>query len=150
MDVALLVQSMMGLIVVLAILIYLFFFPFFTKKRKVKQIYKKKKIKPKKKSVFIEFKDLLKIIKDKRSTSKELADALDLILKYHGRIHDRLGLRPHSDFLNYQDIIFTICRHPNTNKDIIVKFDLELEKLNPSYKREINDALSKGLDLRKF
>ena len=147
MDVGLLVQSMLGLIVVLAILIYVFFFPFFTKKNKIE---KKEKIKAKKKGISTEFKDLLKIIKDKRSTSKELLEALDLIIKYHGHIHDKLGLRPHSDFLNYQDIIFTICRHPNTNKDIIVKFDLELEKLNPSYKRDINDALSKGLDLRNF
>jgi hypothetical protein len=46
------------------------------------------------------------------------------------------------------DILFAICRHPNTNKDIIINFDKELEHLNPEYKKEINEAIAKGLNSR--
>jgi hypothetical protein len=96
----------------------------------------------------IGFDALRAIIKNKQSSSKELKEALDLILKHHGIVSKKLGLRPHPDFDVYMDILFTICRHPNTNKSIIVNFDKELLKLNPEYKSEINDAITKGLNSR--
>jgi len=64
-------------------------------------------------------------------------------------LHEKLGLRTHPDFDTYMDILFTICRHPNTNKDIIIKFDKELSRLNPEYKKEINEAITKGLNSRR-
>ena len=64
-------------------------------------------------------------------------------------MHKKLGLRAHPDFDIYMDILFTICRHPNANKDLIIKFDRELEELNSEYKKEINDAITKGLNSRR-
>ncbi|MBU1658625.1 hypothetical protein KKG72_06175, partial [bacterium] len=88
------------------------------------------------------------IIRDKQTSSEKLQETLDLVIKYHGTIHQKLGTRTHPDFDNYVEIIFMICLHPNTSKDIIVKFDRELEKLNPNYVAEINDSLTKGLNSR--
>ncbi len=143
MEITLLIKSAMGLLVILIILIYLFFFS--SKKKKVVKKVVKKESKPK---VNYDLEHLRSIIKSKKSTSKELKDALDLILKYHGTIHKKLGVRVHPDFDIYMDVLFTLCRHPNTNTSLIINFDKELEKLNPEYKPEINDALSKGLNSR--
>ncbi|WP_299946857.1 hypothetical protein [Sulfurimonas sp.] len=91
---------------------------------------------------------LLGVIKNKGTTTKELATVLDLVIKHHGVIAKKLGIRAHPDFDIYVDIILTICRHKNTNKNIVVKFDKELVALNPDYKEEINDAITKGLNSR--
>jgi len=144
-DITLLVESGMGLLVILTILIYFFFFS--SKKKKVVKKSIKKEPQPKKNN---DFKHLISIIKNKKSTTKELKEALELVIKYHGTIHKKLGLRTHPEFDIYMDIIFTICRHPNTSKDIIIMFDKELELKNPDYKPEINSALAKGLNSRGF
>ncbi len=57
-------------------------------------------------------------------------------------------MRAHPDFENYSEILFTISRHKHINKDILIKFDKELERRNPEYKKEINEALMKGLNSR--
>lgn len=138
----------MGLVVVLGLLIILLFSPF--KKKKKKFVTKKKKVvnSHKNSEIKTDLPSLLKIIKNKKSSADELKTTLDLVLKYHGVVHKKLGLRAHPDFDVYMDILFTICRHPNTNKNLIVKFDSALEKLNPEYKKEINDAITKGLNSR--
>ncbi len=73
---------------------------------------------------------------------------MDLVLKSHGNIHKKLGIRAHPDFDIYMEMLIVVCRHPNTNKNIIIDFDKELLKLNPQYKAEINDAITKGLNSR--
>jgi hypothetical protein len=145
MEITLLLKSIVGLVVVLAILIFLLFLP--TKKKKKKKVVKKST--SSKASLNTDLEHLRSIIKKKRTTTKELSDTLELILKHHGRVHEKLGLRTHPDFDTYMDILFTICRHPNTNKDIIIKFDKELSRLNPEYKKEINEAITKGLNSRR-
>jgi len=145
MEITLLLKSIVGLVVILAILIFVLFLP--TKKKKAKKVVKKST--SSKASLNTNLEHLRSIIKKKRTTTKELKDTLDLILKYHGRLHEKLGLRTHPDFDTYMDILFTICRHPNTNKDIIIKFDKELSRLNPEYKKEINEAITKGLNSRR-
>jgi len=149
MEITLLVKSAMGLIVILGGLMFLLFLPSGQKKQKqikLKKDSKKLNIeKPK-----TDLPSLLGIIKNKKTSAKDLQEALNLVIKHHGTIHKKLGLRPHPDFDAYMDILFTICRHPNTTKDIIVNFDLALEKLNPEYKKEINDAIAKGLNSRGF
>lgn len=132
-----------GLIVVLAFLIFLFFF----KSKKEKKIEPQKK-EIRKKSDFKSLQEYVNIIKDKRSRSEDLEEAVDGILKYHGTIHAKLGSRTHPDFDIYLAALFQICRHPNTNKDIILKLNRALEKQNPSYKKEINDAITQGLNSR--
>ena len=144
MDIVLLVKSGVGLLVILAILV---FFMISLPKAKAKKKAKVVQAKPK---VNIDFEYLRSIIRNKKTTSEELKETLDLILKYHGTIHPKLGLRSHPDFDMYMDIIMHICRHPNTNKDLILKFDKELVSKNPEYKVEINDSLTKGLNSRGF
>ncbi len=95
-----------------------------------------------------DFESLRKIIKNKKSTPEQLAEALELIIKYHGKIHPRLGVRAHPDFDRYMDILFTICRHRKATSKMIVKFDKELSALNPDYLKEINDAIARGLNSR--
>lgn len=146
MDIVLLIKSIMGLVVILGILIAFFLYtPSAKKKEPKKQKRYTQESKPKPKH---ELKDLLEVIRNKHSTTEQLAEALDAVIKYHGHIHPKLGIRAHPDFDIYSEILLRICRHPNTTKDIIIKFDKELEKRNPEYVREINDSLTKGLNSR--
>ncbi len=146
MEITLLVKSFLGLVVILAILV--FFLLYIPKKRKVQ----KKPIveKEKRNNDYKSLAELLQIIKNKESTTKELAETLDLVMKYHGSIHPKMGIRSHPDFNIYGEILLRICRHPNINKDILLKFNRELENKNKEYKIEINDAVTKGLNSRGF
>jgi len=151
MDVTLLVKSIAGLVGILGVLLFIFLYLQASKKEKIKQEAKKqKKVQQQKEQVSHTLQDLLAVIRNKSATTEELKNALELIIKYYGRIHPKLGVRTHPDFDIYSEILLRICRHPNTNKDLIIKFDRELEKLNPEYLREINDALTKGLNSRGF
>jgi len=152
MEITLLLKSLMGLVVVLAILVFLLFLPTAKKKEQAKAARKDSTPTPassedKPQNTDLEY--LRGIIKKKKTTTKELKEALELIIKYHGTVHAKLGLRAHPDFDIYTDILFTICRHPNTNKNIVINFDRELTRLNPDYKKEINEAVTKGLNSRR-
>jgi len=154
MDIVLLLKSIAGLVALLALLIFFLLY----RSKKKKQNKSSAKSSSAKKSYVSESKvtqkhdmpTLLGIIRNKKSTTQELQKALELVIKYHGNIPKKLGLRSHPEFDNYAEIILRICRHPNTNKDIIIYFDRELEKLNPDYAKEINDTLTKGLNSRGF
>ena len=91
---------------------------------------------------------LKSIIKDKTTSAEELASVLDLIIKYHGDIPTEHVGKKGTSFDPYIDILFTICRHPNTNKKIITNFDSALSKKNPNFAFGISDAVSKGLASR--
>jgi hypothetical protein len=88
------------------------------------------------------------IIKDKNTSAEELSSVLDLIIKYHGVIPTEHVGKKGTSFDPYIDILFTICRHPNTNKKIITNFDSALSKKNPNFAFGISDAVSKGLASR--
>jgi hypothetical protein len=148
MEITLLLKSIMGLVVVLALLIFVLFLPSARKKTKTEPL-SKDKVSSQKQPLSLDLESLRAIIKNKKSSAKELKNALDLIIKHHGKIHEKLGVRTHPDFDIYMDILFTICRHPNTNKDIVIKFDKELGRLNPEYKKDINEAITKGLNSRR-
>lgn len=159
METEFIIKVIIGLIVVLAVLIFLLFLEP-NKDEKSKQKHRpaaeiKKEVKEESKkeedsSVNTDLFHLVNIIKNRRSNADTLSEALELVIKHHGKVHKKLGLRPHPDFDTYIDILFTICRHPNANKDMIITFDRELEKLNPEYKKEINEAIAKGLNSRGF
>jgi len=93
-------------------------------------------------------KALKTIIKDKNTSAEELSSVLDLIIKYHGDIPTEHVGKKGTSFDPYIDILFTICRHPNTNKKIITNFDSALSKKNPNFAFGISDAVSKGLASR--
>lgn len=137
MEITLLFKSFMGLVgLLLLLIIFLFYSP---KKLKVK---KRAQVVENKHDDYQTLDELLGVIKNKKSTTDELKNALDLVMKYHDKIHP--------DFNIYGEMLLRVCRHPNINKDILLKFNRELEKRNEGYKREINDAVTIGLDSRGF
>jgi len=142
MDIILTLKILVVLVVVLGVLIF-----FFLKSSKQKRMQQKKE--PKELNMPKELDELAKIIKDVHSTTKQLRQAVNDILKYHGKIYsETLGKKVVSDFDIYGDIIINLCKHPNTTKDLILTFDKELEKLNPDFKSEISNILMLGLDAR--
>jgi len=149
MEIDLVLKSIMGLVAVLALLMFLLFLPSAKKKTQKKKVVKKDTKPTVKKSINTDIEYLRDIIRNKKTKVVELQETLDLIIKYHGTIHKKLGLRPHPNFDIYEDVLFTICRHPNANKDMIIKFDKELVELNQNYKKDINEAITKGLNSRR-
>ena len=131
MDVTWLIVLGFVLVLILALLVFLFF-----------SSLKKKSLdaREQKHEKILDLKALRAIIKDEKKSSKELKEALDLVLQNYAEIEHNLDI--------YQEIVFNICLHPNTNKNIILNFDRELRRVNPQYKTEINEALTKGLNSR--
>jgi len=144
MELTVLIQSGMGLLVILGSLV---FFLVSSPKPKEKKVEKTKKVVPEKK-VSNDLESQRSIVKNRKATLKELKEALEIVIKYHGTIHKKLGLRSHPESKIYMDILFSVCRHPNANKDIIVKFDKALGQINPEYKKDLNDAMMRGLNSR--
>jgi hypothetical protein len=86
--------------------------------------------------------DVLEAIVFDRGSSKEvLQEAVEAIARDYGQVHATTLAR-------YTHIIVKLCRHPNTDKRIIVDFDKSLRKQNPNLKIELDMALKKGLDSR--
>ena len=143
MDIITLIKSALGLTILLAILIYIYFFSGSKKKKKTV-----KKTKPTKPKTPTDLKYLASIIKNRNTSSEKLKETLDLILKYHGTIQKKIGTNNHPTFIMYEDIIYALCRQPNTNSKLISSFTSSLEKNNEQYKSQLNDALTKGLNSR--
>jgi len=144
MDVTLLLKSIAGLTGALGLLIFLYFYTSNTKKKpkqKKRRTQIIREVKP-------DLNTLIKVIKNKKSTTQELKEVVGLVIKYHGKIPKKLGIRAHPDFEIYSEMLLRLCHHPNINKDILLKFDKELQSLNSEYMLEINDSLTKGLDTR--
>ncbi len=146
MDILLLVKSIAGLSAILVVL--LLFFIYTSKNKSKKQKKKKSYTSPTPPKPKYDWNTLIKSVRNKQATTQELQETLALILKYHGTIPNKLGIRVNPEFDKYSEVLLRLCRHPNTNKDLIIDFDKELEKRNPEYIKEINDALTKGLNSR--
>ena len=144
MDITLLIESAAILSGVLGLLLFLYFYTPNTKKKQKK--YKTETVREAKP----DFNTLLEVIKDKKSTTLELNEAVDLVLKYYGKIPKKLGMRAHPEFEKYSELIIRICHHTHVNKDIILKLDKGLHKHNSEYFHELNDSLTKGLNTRGF
>jgi len=145
MDITLLIQSILGLVSLLAVLLFFLLYNFKGKTIKREQ---KREENTAQERVDTTLMALRKIIRNPHSTAKELENALSLVLKYHSNIHPKLGIRTHPDFDSYAEILFHIGRHKHINKSILLHFNKELEKKNPEYKKEIDDALMRGLNSR--
>lgn len=143
MDLVFIIKSLIGLILLLAILVALLFYnP--GKKRKEKKALAEM---PRHESDY-SFHELAAIIKAKKSSTEELQWALNAILRYYGEIPPKDGVRLHNDFYNFSELIIRLTHHPHTTKELILHFDRELQKMNPQYAKEINDALTKGIKSR--
>jgi len=149
MEVTLLVKTVLGFFAIL-ILVILVFVIMFTLKKKEKEIKKKQERKKKKKVVKEDtsFEHLRKVIRRQVTTAQELKKTLDLIIKHYGVIPKKQGIKPHPEFKFYAELMIVLCIHQNTNKTLISTFDKELNRLNPQYKKELNEALMKGLSAR--
>ena len=151
MELTLLIQSFLGLVILLGLLIAILILPQRLNKKKNKEANKEPntQLQDKKHNVFDDTLEKLRDIIKKNSTSKEeLQESLELVIKYHGTIPHKLGIRTSPDSDIYMDILFKACRHKNASSEMIVKFSRDLEKLNEEYKKEINDALMRGLNSR--
>lgn len=144
MEITLLIKSIAGLVLILGILLYFLFAP----SKKIKKIEQIKVTPQAEEGMKTDLPSLVSLIKKSSTTKSELEKALRLVIKHHGKIHPKMGLRTHPDFYTYRDIIIAICRHPNTTKDIIIDFDRDLNQLNPDYKQDIHEAMTKGLNSR--
>lgn len=148
MDIVLLVKSVVGLAIILGFLILILVLPQRREKKREEERKKEEENREKKEFDDTSFEKLYAIIKHRASTTGELQSALELLIKYHPTIHKKLGIRAHPESDVYMDIIFKLCRHKNTNKNITIAFISQLEKSNPEYKKEINDAMMRGLNSR--
>jgi flagellar basal body-associated protein FliL len=81
------------------------------------------------------------IILDRGSSREDLAAAVDAISRYYAQVHATTLSR-------YSRIIVSLCRHPRTNKDLVVQLDRALQKQSPNLHQELDAALKKGLNSR--
>jgi len=146
MEITLLVKTIIGLVVVLGILVFILVLPKQQeKKKKQAKASSRKSSGPK-----TDLESLRHTIRNRMASKKELQEALDLVIKHHGHIPKKLGTRTNPGFDSYMEILIMICRHPNTDKNIILGFDKQLSALNPNYKSEINESITKGLNSRSI
>lgn len=141
------ILNLVILIVALALVLGILIFFYVYKPSKKKALH----VKAKEATVKTEtpsFPKLVSIIKKNQSSTSELREAAELILKHYGTIKAKHGISPDKDFKHYAEVIFAISRHPNTNKELVIMFDKELSKRNPSYQREIDEMLNRGLSAR--
>lgn len=145
MDLTLIIQSLLGLVSLLAVLLFFLFYSFGEKKAPKEQ---KAKVQKPKKEIDISLEALRKVFRIENSSKEKLKETVGLILEHHGTIHEKLGSRTHPDFDAYAEILFYLARHKNSDKEIILEFDRGLSSRNPTYKKQINDALMRGLNSR--
>lgn len=144
MDIVALIKLLLGLSALLTLLLLFYLYRAHKKKRQPENIQKADIRTPAAPSL----EDILKVIKEKASTTKELDEAVKSLLAYHAKIPPKRGMNAHSRFALYSEILIRVCHHPNTNKEIVLGLERELIKQNPVYKLELEDSLNKGLNTR--
>jgi len=140
MEISLIIKSIIGLVVILSVLIFMLVYSS-NRKKEIETITKEKKKKRK-----LSLVDLKAIIRDTQSTEERFNEALSLVLKDYPSIE----INDEQTLDIYLFILMALCRHPKTNTKIIINFEKELIKLNPSYENEINKAVIAGLDSRSL
>ncbi len=133
------VKIILVLIVVLSVLIVVLF---------LRQKSKKAESKQQNNDECITFECLINNLKDRKSSQSKLERTIELLIKHHGNISHQIDNKTHSDFEKYKEIFLLLCTHKNATTAMILGFDRELAKLNPEYKKDINEAIAKGLKAR--
>lgn len=98
----------------------------------------------------LSFEEIQRILTHKESSKEDLREAIEQLIKHHGKIHAKLGDLPHPDFKRYLALIIALCNNPQADKDIIVALDQKLRTKNPRYGLNIDEATNKGLAGRGF
>jgi len=130
MSITVLMTVFVFLILFLAVLMVFLFKPLKNKKRNSVDT-----VKPK----AIALHDLCERLKDKKLSTQNLKDTLNLVIEEYGVI-ENIDI--------YVDIILKMTRHPSVTKDIILSFEKDLSKLNPKHASLISKNVMKGLNLR--
>lgn len=94
------------------------------------------------------YQELKSILKNKNSSYETLEDAIEKIIDYYGDIEPKIAGRQSKDFDRYMELIFIICKHKNTDKKLILNFERDLARMNPQYKKDLDNAVTKGLSFR--
>lgn len=148
MDAQALIIVIIVLLVMLVLLVLTFVLSGKQAKKHRKVHAKKTGTLPQKKVPKRSFAEIKAAMKAKVSTAEDLKLAIDELIEHFGVITPKLGARPHPDFDKYMDLLFTITRHPNTNKHLIIDFEGALKRKNEAYAKEIEDAIQRGLSSR--
>lgn len=96
------------------------------------------------------FEEISAIFSHKSSKKEDLIEAIEQLIKYHGKIHAKLGDLPHPDFKRYLTLIIKLCNNPQADKDVIISLDHKLRAKNPKYGLNIDEAINKGIEGRGF
>ncbi len=145
MEIGFLVKTGAALMISLFLLILFVLVPKNSKKKPKQKKEKKEEQKIEISYDDFSFDDLRALVRNRKISNEDLSKVVDAILKNYSHIPNKMGIRKHPDFDKYVDFIVHLVRHPNTSKELILKVDKELRRINPSYEKELNDALSMAL-----
>lgn len=132
MQVSFLIAVIIGLVVLLGVLFLFLFIGVKKKKESLSNIKIQKN----------DLKTLFEKINNKNSSTEELSIVVNTVLEDFAIIKEK-------DFNLYAQMLLKIARHPNANKDIILRLDRGLSEQNPTRKKEISDFTSQGLNARE-
>ncbi len=121
---------------------------------KIKKVNPVKKKKPETKAVDrngpLGFEEITTIFGSSESSKEDFLEAIEQLVRHHGKIQAKLGDLPHPDFKRYQALIITLCKNRKADKDVIVALNHKLRALNTRYGYEIDEAVAKGIEGRGF
>jgi len=98
----------------------------------------------------LSFEDITTIFGSSLSSKEDFLEAIEQLIRHHGKIQAKLGDLPHPDFKRYQALIITLCKNRQADKDVIVALNQKLRALNMKYGYEIDEAVVKGIEGRGF
>ncbi len=102
------------------------------------------------KNVPLGFEEITTIFGSSESSKEDFLEAIEQLMRHHGKIQAKLGDLPHPDFKRYQALIITLCKNRQADKDVIVALNHKLRALNTRYGYEIDEAVVKGIEGRGF
>ena len=98
----------------------------------------------------LSFEEIKALFSHKHSSKAELKEAIEQLVRHHGKIHAKLGDLIHPDFKRYLELIISLCKNPQADKELILSLDQKLRIKNPKYSLEIDEAVNKGIAARGF
>lgn len=98
----------------------------------------------------LSFEEIRALFSHSKSTKAELKEAIEQLIRHHGKIHAKLGDLVHPDFKRYLELIISLCKNPQADKELILSLDQKLRIKNPKYGLEIDEAVNKGIAARGF
>jgi hypothetical protein len=102
------------------------------------------------KNKILSFEEIRVLFSHRDSSKAELKEAIEQLVRHHGKIHAKLGDLVHPDFKRYLELIISLCKNPQADKELILSLDQKLRVKNPKYGLEIDEAVNKGIAARGF